>query len=70
MEKRTLKLSEIINQFESEIIERNKAEQKALESEAKIRAIWDNVPYLAWLKDKESRFINVNKIFEMSHGPD
>jgi len=46
-----------------DISERKAAELKLSNSEATLRAILDNAPYLIWLKDKDKRFINVNKAF-------
>lgn len=46
-----------------DITERRLAEEKLTKSEATLRAILDNVPYLIWLKDTEGRFIAVNKAF-------
>jgi len=34
-----------------------------LRSEANLRAMLDNSPYLSWLKDVEGRYIMVNKVF-------
>lgn len=42
-----------------EIIERN---------EANLRAILDNIPYLVWLKDRDSRFVAVNQAFLRATG--
>jgi PAS domain S-box-containing protein len=46
-----------------DITERKKAEIDLLVSEANLRALLDNFPYLAWLKDTEGRYITVNKVF-------
>jgi len=41
-----------------------RGEEKLLkESAASLRAILDNSPYLAWLKDAEGRYLKVNKAF-------
>jgi PAS domain S-box-containing protein len=45
------------------ITERKQAEAALLKSEANLRAILDNSPYLTWLKDTEGRYITVNKVF-------
>lgn len=50
------------------ITERKVAEKKLLESEASLRAILDNLPYLVWLKDMEGRFVAVNKSFFRTTG--
>ena len=46
-----------------DITESKVAEEKLQKSEARLRAILDNVPYLVWLKDINGRFIAVNKAF-------
>lgn len=46
-----------------DITERKQAEQKLSENREQLKAILDNIPDIAWLKDKESRFIAVNKPF-------
>lgn len=46
-----------------DISERKQAEAALLSSEANLRAILDNSPYLAWLKDAEGRYIMINKAF-------
>lgn len=46
-----------------DITERKSAEAKLARSEASLRAILDNVPYLIWLKDAQSRFMAVNRAF-------
>ena len=53
-----------------DITERKTAEQKLIKSEASLRAILDNVPYLIWQKDMEGRFIAVNKAFFNTTGQD
>lgn len=42
------------------------AEAALRKSEAGLSALLDNTPYLMWLKDKESRFLAVNKAFVRS----
>ncbi len=46
-----------------DITKRKAAEGKLQNSEASLRAILDNVPYLIWLKDISGRFIAVNRAF-------
>lgn len=46
-----------------DITERKQAQQASLKSEANLRAILDNSPYLTWLKDTEGRYITINKAF-------
>ena len=43
-----------------DITERKKVEDTLRESEASMRAILDNSPYLVWLKDTEGRYITSN----------
>lgn len=48
-------------------------QQKIIENQLKaekykLEAILDNLPYMAWLKDTKSNFINVNKAFQNSCG--
>ncbi|MDD5300488.1 MAG: PAS domain S-box protein [Gallionella sp.] len=45
------------------ITERKRIEADLRASEASMRAILDNSPYLAWLKDSESRYVQVNKSY-------
>lgn len=46
-----------------DITQRKQAEAALLKSEANLRAMLDNSPYLAWLKDTEGRYIAINKVF-------
>jgi diguanylate cyclase (GGDEF)-like protein/PAS domain S-box-containing protein len=46
-----------------DITDRKIAEEVVQKSEANLRAIMDNSPYLTWLKDAEGRYITVNKAF-------
>lgn len=45
------------------ITERKRMEVDLQVNEASMRAILDNSPYLAWLKDHESRYVKVNKSY-------
>ncbi|MDD2915928.1 MAG: PAS domain S-box protein [Gallionella sp.] len=49
--------------FCRDITERKRAGDALLKSEANLRAMLDNSPYLTWLKDTEGRYIMVNKVF-------
>jgi len=51
-----------------DISQRKRAEEALLESQRNQKAILDNIPDMAWLKDKESRFIAVNEPFGKSSG--
>lgn len=50
------------------ISQRKQAEKELARNEANLRAILDNVPYLVWLKDTDSRFVAVNKAFLRTTG--
>ncbi|MDR2838178.1 MAG: EAL domain-containing protein [Azonexus sp.] len=43
--------------------ERKQAEAALQASEANLRALLDNLPYMAWLKDMEGRYILINKVY-------
>jgi PAS domain S-box-containing protein len=43
-----------------DISERKQAEEQQRKNDATLRALLDNVPYLIWLKDVDSRFVAVN----------
>lgn len=51
-----------------DITERKLAERALAKSEASLQAILDNVPYLIWMKDADSRFMAVNKAFIKTTG--
>jgi PAS domain S-box-containing protein len=46
-----------------DVTAQKQAEQSLRESEANLRAILDNSPYLTWLKDTRGRYITINKVF-------
>ncbi len=52
----------------SDITERKNAEEALLTREAYLRAMLDNFPYMAWLKDVNSRFLAVNGAFARACG--
>ncbi|MEP0783024.1 PAS domain S-box protein [Trichocoleus sp. DQ-A1] len=47
---------------------RQQAEEQLTQQRSQQKAILDNIPHLAWLKDKESRFIAVNEAFGKACG--
>jgi diguanylate cyclase (GGDEF)-like protein/PAS domain S-box-containing protein len=51
-----------------DITEHKLSQKKLLQSEARLRAILDNSPYLIWLKDLDGRFISVNRAFFQTTG--
>jgi len=51
-----------------DVTERKMAEEDLRESEAYLRAILNNAPFLMWLKDREGRFLAVNDVFAKSCG--
>jgi PAS domain S-box-containing protein len=51
-----------------DLTERRQAEVAQQEGQRQLKAILDNIPDIAWLKDKESRFIAVNEPFGRSCG--
>ena len=51
-----------------DITERKRAEEALREQERQFRAILDNIPDLAWLKDRAGRYIAVNKAYASSMG--
>lgn len=54
--------------LQKEVDDRKMVEKILLQTKAQLKAILDNIPYLAWLKDRDSRFIEVNKPFADSTG--
>lgn len=51
-----------------DITVRKKTEEIIARNEINLRAILDNIPYLVWLKDKDSRFVAVNQAFFRTTG--
>lgn len=54
----------------SDITDRLIYEEKLKHEQANMKAILENIPFLAWLKDKEGRFISVNSYFANAAGRD
>jgi diguanylate cyclase (GGDEF)-like protein/PAS domain S-box-containing protein len=46
-----------------DITARKKIEEIVARNEVNLRAILDNIPYMVWLKDKDSHFVAVNQAF-------
>lgn len=65
---RTAELVEINKKLEAEIVEHKRAEESLEKSQRQQRALLDTIPDMAWLKDRDSRFIAVNKPFGDSCG--
>jgi PAS domain S-box-containing protein len=53
---------------DTDITERKRAEEVLSEAEVRQRTILDNMPFLAWLKDAEGRYIMVNQQYAKSCG--
>ncbi len=51
-----------------DITESKELHNSLIESKKQLKAILDNMPYMAWLKDEESRYIAVNEAFAKSIG--
>jgi PAS domain S-box-containing protein len=61
---RTAELKRSNNDLKYEVGERKRAERTLQETLIRQTAILDNIPYMAWLKDREGRFLAVNEPFE------
>ncbi len=53
---------------DTDITERKRAEEVLSEAEVRQRTILDNMPFLAWLKDIEGRYIMINQQYANSCG--
>lgn len=51
-----------------EITEQVEAERALQQRQAYLRSILDNIPYLAWLKDQDGRFLAVNRSLALAAG--
>ncbi len=49
-------------------LERFKTSRKIFRQQAELRALLDNIPYLAWMKDRKGRYIAVNQAFGRNSG--
>jgi PAS domain S-box-containing protein len=68
VQERTAELAETNQALQAEIKERKWIEEELRRSIRQLNAILTNIPDIAWLKDKESRFIAVNKPFADTAG--
>jgi PAS domain S-box-containing protein len=51
----------------NDITEQRELESTILKTKTQQKAILDNIPHLAWLKDNEGRYISVNESFALYH---
>lgn len=52
----------------TDITQLKTAERRIIQSEASLRAMYDNLPFLAWMKDTQGRYIQANKVFIKNTG--
>ncbi len=52
----------------TDITEIKKVQEDLNCTRSQLKAILDNLPFLAWFKDKEGRHIEINQVFEMTCG--
>jgi PAS domain S-box-containing protein len=65
----TVRKKQIVEEeLRKEILERGQAAQSLQDSYSRIRAILNNIPDIAWLKDHKSRFILANEAFGQACG--
>src|SRR4051812_23051299 len=65
---RTRELDETNAELRREIAERRKGEEILRESEERFRAFMDNSPVVAFTKDRNGRYVYLNKAFEKQFG--
>lgn len=58
--------NKIVYASSRDISARKQAERALADKEAKLRAMLDNLPYLAWFKDRNGHFLSVNRHFVRS----
>lgn len=68
VKKRTFELHSTNEALKKEIEERKQMEEALKKNRMDLIAIIDNLPFLAWMKDSEGRFIAVNELFARSCG--
>ncbi|NLX01205.1 MAG: PAS domain S-box protein [Syntrophomonadaceae bacterium] len=51
-----------------DITEIKKVQEDLNRTRGQLKAILDNLPFLAWFKDKEGRHIEINRVFEIASG--
>ncbi len=65
---RTRELDETNAELRREIVERRKGEEILRESEERFRAFMDNSPVVAFTKDRNGRYVYLNRAFEKQFG--
>lgn len=50
-----------------DITEEKKFEQKLIEIQSRLKAILDHLPYCAWMKDRDGKYITVNRVFRNTY---
>lgn len=54
--------------LQQEVAERERTDEALRRSQSQLKAILDNIPDMAWLKDKENRYLAVNEAFTAVSG--
>ncbi len=70
VQKRTAELEKVNRECRVEIQKRKDIEQALQETQRRQKAILDNIPDMAWLKDRNARFIAANEPFGKACGVD